>query len=77
MQAYVKDNFGNRLSASENARLELEFLRRVVPNGKAAIGDPSPSKVSTIASDDGRDCSMSDSSDDVDDTLPDCPADAG
>jgi cAMP-dependent protein kinase regulator len=82
MRQYVKENFGNRLSTSENARLELEFLRRMVPQDTgAAYVNVSPSKVSTGESDVdealeaymGSDDSDSSDYDQVEDLLPDYP----
>lgn len=77
MLKYIADNFGNRPSANDGERMELEFLRQAVPKLREEMygskNNLSPG-TSTGESERKMDSSQSEESDDDDDAVEDLPA---
>ena len=55
MIAYLKENFGNRLSLNEGERAELEFLRDQVPKLRKEVGTKDEEASSSDSGSDGDD----------------------
>ena len=77
MLKYIADNFGNRPSANDGERMELEFLRQAVPKLREEMygskNNLSPG-TSTGESERKMDSSQSEESSDDDDAVEDLPA---
>lgn len=70
---YIADNYGNRPSANEGDRSELEFLRKTVSQLKLYGGPGNASTPGASTGDSEKPVSSSESSDDEDEQVEDLP----